>query len=103
MEKSKSDLIIIAFAKAKPGKEAELEQALLDVAGPTRNQPGCVYFDLYHSIDDPAVLVGLERWASEKDHERHLQGAHVKTLMSKMADALDEPPKILLYKVADEI
>lgn len=103
MEKSKSDLIVMASAKAKSGKEAELQQALRDVAEPTRAQPGCVSFSLYHSIEDSTVMIGFERWASQEAHELHLQGAHVQTLMSKMADILAEPPKILSYKVIDEV
>ena len=102
MKKSKSDLIIIASAKASPGKVAELERALLEASGPTRAQPGCVSFGTYSSVDDPAVIIGLERWASEEEHERHLQGPHVKPLMSRMVGILAEPPKILSYRVIDE-
>lgn len=57
MSKSKSDLIVIASAKAKPGKVSELERALLDVGKPTRAQPGCVSFSLYHSMEDPTVII----------------------------------------------
>jgi hypothetical protein len=35
MKSSKTDVIVLATAKAKPGQEAELERALRDVAGPT--------------------------------------------------------------------
>jgi quinol monooxygenase YgiN len=102
MNKSKDDLIVIASAKAKPGKEAALEEALREVAVPTRVQKGCVSFSLYHSTDDPTVIIGYERWASEKEHEQHLRGNHVQILMSKMNEILSEPPKILSYKVIDE-
>src|SRR5438105_3713959 len=37
-----SDLIVIASAKAQPDEVGTLEQALREVAGPTRLQPGCV-------------------------------------------------------------
>ncbi len=103
MKKTKSDLIVIASAKANPGKEIKLEQALLDAAEPTRAQPGCVSFSLYHSVEDPTVIIGFERWASKREHEQHLQGKHVQTLMSGMVDILAEPPKILSYKVMDEV
>ena len=97
-----SDLIVIASAKALPGKEKELEQALLDVAAPTRAQPGCVSFGLYCSAADPTVMVGFERWTSEETHGRHLQGKHVQTLLSKMAPLLAEPPSIVSYSVIAE-
>ena len=102
MTSRRSDLIVIASAKAREGKEADLERALLEAAGPTRRQPGCVSFSLLHSTEDPSVIVGFERWASEQDHDRHLQGAHVQTLMAKMGPILAEPPQIRSYRVADE-
>ena len=99
---TKTDLIVIATAKARPGKERELEQALRAVAKPTRAQPGCVGFGLFRLADDPALITGYERWASAADHQRHLQGAHVQTLMSAMANVLAEPPQIVVYTVLDE-
>ena len=102
MKTKKSDLIVIASAKAKPGKEKDLEQALRDVATPTRKQPGSVSFSLYHSIENPAVIIGFERWASKEEHQQHLRGDHVKKLMSAMNDILAEPPQILSYEIMDE-
>ena len=102
MNKSKTDLIVIASAKAQAGKEKVLEQALLDAAGPTRLQRGCVSFSLYHSVDDPTVIIGFERWASSEAHDQHLKGAHVQTLISKLGPILAEPPKIISYTVLNE-
>jgi quinol monooxygenase YgiN len=101
MDRKMSDLIVIASATAKPGKESELEQALREVAAPTRAQPGWVAFTLYRMQGSKAMLVGLERWASAADHQRHLQGAHVQKLMSRMADILAGPADIVSYEVID--
>jgi quinol monooxygenase YgiN len=98
----KTDLIIIAEAKALPGKEKELENALREVAEPTRAQPGNVAFSLYRSEGDPSVIVGYERWASKNDHDRHLQGPHVKKLMTAMANLLAGPPDIVSFEIVDE-
>jgi quinol monooxygenase YgiN len=102
MKESKSDLIVIASAKAEAGKQKVLEQALLEAAGPTRLQPGCVAFSLYQSADDPTVIVGFERWASPEAHDQHLKGAHVQTLISKMGPILAEAPKINSYTIISE-
>jgi quinol monooxygenase YgiN len=99
---SVSDVVVIAEAKAKPGKAAELEHALREAAGPMRAQPGCVEFTLYRRKDAPATIVGFERWASETDHQRHLRGVHVPKLMGRMADILAEPPNIVSYELLDE-
>jgi quinol monooxygenase YgiN len=99
---NKSDLIVIATARAKPGKEKALEKALRDVAAPTRAQPGSVAFSLFRSAADPSVIVGFERWSSPREHDRHLQGDHVKKLMAAMSDILAEPPQIVAYEILDE-
>jgi quinol monooxygenase YgiN len=99
---SQSDLIVLASARAKPGSEKRLEEALLDVAGPTRAQPGNLSFSLFRSLEDPAVITALERWRSKEDHDRHLQGSHVQKLMARMADILTEPPRIVSYRILNE-
>jgi quinol monooxygenase YgiN len=101
MKASTSDIVVIAAAKAKSGKEADLEQALREVAVPTRAQPGCVEFSLYRASGTRSTIVGFERWASNADHQRHLQGAHVQKLMGRLADILAEPPSIVSYEVID--
>jgi quinol monooxygenase YgiN len=96
-----TDLLITAKATAKKGQEAELERALREVVAPTRAQHGCVEFVLIRSKDDPATIIGLERWASAADHEMHLQGEHVKTLMQRLGSILAKPPEILAHQVID--
>ena len=100
--KQTSDVIVIASAKAKPGKETELERALREVAGPTRAQPGCVEFRLIRPAGVRSTFIGVERWASEADHQEHLKGAHVQTLLQRIAEILAEAPTIVSYDVIDE-
>jgi quinol monooxygenase YgiN len=95
-------VIIIARAKAKSGREKDLERALREVAGPTRAQPGCVSFTVLRAAQDPVVMIGLERWASRQAHDRHLQGAHVQQFLSSVADVLAEAPDIVEYDVLDD-
>lgn len=101
MSSQRSDLVVIASATAKPGMEAALEQALRDVAGPTRAQPGCVDFHLLRAGGAPRTIVAFERWATPADHQRHLSGAHVQRLMQAMTGILAEPPNIVSYEVLD--
>ena len=102
MNPKKTDIIVLATARAKAGKEAELESALRECAGPTREQPGCVQFLLLRASGDKATIVGYERWASEADHQQHLEGAHVQRLMARMAGVLAGPPDIVTYQAIDE-
>jgi quinol monooxygenase YgiN len=99
---SGSNILIIASVTAKPGREAELTAALREAAGPTRAQPGCIRFGLNRLEGAGATIVGIERWESAADHERHLAGAHFQRLASRMTDLIAEQPNILSYTVIDE-
>jgi quinol monooxygenase YgiN len=96
-----SEYVVIASATAMPGKEADLEQALRDAAGPTRAQSGCVGFQLLRAKNNRATIVGFERWASVADHENHMKGEHVQILLRRMAGILAGPPTIVSYETVD--
>jgi len=98
MTTQKAEIVVLATAKARPGKEAELERALRDVAAPTRAQRGCLNFELLRSVLDPATITALERWASEEDHQQHLQGDHVKKLIVQFGEILAAAPEIISMK-----
>ena len=98
MASIKNEIVILATARAKPGKEAELERALRDAAEPTRAQQGCLRFELYRSAQDPAVITAFEHWASEEDHDRHLQGDHVKRLVARFDGILAVRPEFVNLK-----
>jgi len=96
------DVVVIATAKAKPGKESELERALREVAKPTRQQSGCVRFSLYRSEDDRGVIVAVERWKTKADHDRHLQGPHFQKLAAAMGNIVADSPRIVWHEIIDE-
>ena len=98
MASNSKELMVLATARARPGKEGELERALRDVAAPTRAQHGCLQFEIYRSASEPGTLTALERWSSPQDHQRHLQGDHVKTLMARFEGILAAPPEIAVLK-----
>ncbi|HLG98648.1 MAG TPA: putative quinol monooxygenase [Bryobacteraceae bacterium] len=85
------DVILIVTAKAKPGKEKELERALREVGQPTRQQPGCVRFSLYRSEQDPGDIVGIEHWKSKTK------------LGAAMGNIIPGPPQILWHEIIDEV
>ncbi len=89
------ELVILATAKASAGKAAQLEQALGDAAAPTGEMPGCLGFELLRSESEPGVITAIERWASSEDRDRHMQAAHVQTLVGQFKNVVAAPPEIV--------
>ena len=88
---------VIAYHRAKPGKEKALRDALLAVRGPTLNEKGCINYDLHVSPDDPALLVFHENWESKADLDAHLASTHIDAFRKIAPDLLAEPPNITLW------
>jgi quinol monooxygenase YgiN len=95
-------LTVIARAKAKAGREKELEQAMRAVVTPTHLESGCLRYTLHRSLIDPAVFITVERWASKEAIDQHFATPHIQTLMKKVPDLLLEPPDISLYEQLPE-
>lgn len=93
---------VIAYHRAKPGKEAALRAALLAVCTPTRSERGCINYDLHVSPDDPGLLVFHENWASKADLDAHLASPHIAQFRAIAPELLAEPPNITLWSEVKE-
>ena len=92
---------VIAFHRARPGKEDALREALLSLCAPTRAEQGCINYDLHISADDPGLLVFHENWVSKGDLDRHLASPHIDAFRLVADELLAEPPNITLWSAAE--
>ncbi|HJU03723.1 MAG TPA: putative quinol monooxygenase [Nitrospiraceae bacterium] len=96
------ELTVIAKAKARPGREADLERAMRAVVGRSHEEPGCVRYTVHRSVGDPAVFITVERWASKEAMDRHFAAPHTQALLKQIPDLLAEPPDISVYELLQE-
>jgi quinol monooxygenase YgiN len=65
-------ITITAILRARPGTEATMEQALLDVAANVAaNEPGTLGFFISRKRDDPAVFTTYERFTDQAAMDAH--------------------------------
>ncbi len=95
---SKPSLTVIAPFQARPGKEAELRAALIGLLAPTRNESGCLNYDVHQSVDDPAKFLFHENWTSKAHLDAHLQSPHVKALLPRVDEICTGFPQITLWE-----
>ncbi len=87
---SRPDLVtVIAWMRAKPGKERELRQALEALIQPTQQEPGYVNYDLHQGIEDPAVFALYENWETVDTHETHMNTPHLQQFAARLDDLLE--------------
>lgn len=91
-------LTVIATFRARPDKENELRAALNGLVTPTRQESGCLNYDLHQSTDDPARFLFHENWTSKAHLDAHLQSAHIQAVLPRVPELCTEAPEITLWE-----
>ncbi len=52
-------------------------QALKDLAVASREEEGCIRYDVFESTGAPGVLVTIEEWRAQEDLDAHMSTPHV--------------------------
>lgn len=68
--------------EAKSGKEKELEQILTSLIEPSRNEPGCLEYNLHRSTTNPKLFMFYENWIDEAAFKRHITSQHIQEWVS---------------------
>jgi quinol monooxygenase YgiN len=82
---------VIAEMTARPGKEDELKRHLLVLVDHTRQEEGCVQYDLHVASDDPRRFVLVENWTSAEALDRHSKSSHINAFREVSGDLRADP------------
>lgn len=82
-------LTVVAYMRAKPGKEQALEDALRALVEPTTKEAGYVTYDLHRGVEDPSFFCFYENWESAEHLDAHLQAPHLVEFAGRVGDLLD--------------
>jgi quinol monooxygenase YgiN len=83
---------VLAILQAKPGKEADLKQALQSLIEPTLKEEGCINYDLHENLHKPGEFLFYENWTSQAAHQKHDQSGHihrVRNMLGPIAEHVD--------------
>jgi|SRR4051812_38269881 len=94
-----SKLTVVATLRALPGKEEELERRLKALIGPTREEAGCLDYDLHRQVDDASVFVMVERWVDKGELDKHLQMPYLREFGAALPDLLRSPLEMQLLEL----
>lgn len=83
--------VVIVLLEAKPGKEEELKEALMEVVEPHRSQKACLEYRLHQDTKNPAKFGIYARWENEEEHDKEFQKPYVQSLLKKLDVLLIRP------------
>ncbi|MCY2994095.1 MAG: putative quinol monooxygenase [Planctomycetota bacterium] len=98
-EMPKDGIILTATVKAKPGQEAALQEVLVALVELTRQEPGCLCYNLHQSKSDPTEFMFYEQWASKEAIDAHGKTPHMKALGGKLKDKTAKGGGVVFYEL----
>ncbi|MEO1019786.1 MAG: putative quinol monooxygenase, partial [Pseudomonadota bacterium] len=82
-------VVVIARVEAKSGKGDELMPLLQAQIPPTRQEKGCINYDLLRDRANPDLFFFHETWESDADLENHIAAPHIQGSREKRAPFVD--------------
>jgi quinol monooxygenase YgiN len=97
---SDTTVTVLAALRVKPGLEVQARGVLQSIVAPTREEPGCLAYELHQSADDPVEFVFYERWATEQALSTHSSStaAHRVALRQQLGELIDGPPRVTRWR-----
>jgi len=89
-------IFVFARLHARPGKRSEVQQAMFEVQGPTRQEPGCLAYGAFASVRDPDEFYIHSCFQDTEAFERHAELPHTVRFIETVEPLLDHPFKASL-------
>ena len=94
-----TSLRVIARVKARPDYVAQVQDILRALVDATRQEPGCLSYELLQNNSDPADFVFVEQWASAAAEQAHFVTPHLLSALQQLVGLLASEPQICRYGV----
>ncbi|WP_162048459.1 putative quinol monooxygenase [Vibrio taketomensis] len=82
-------LTIVAHIVAKPDQIDLVKQELLNLIEFTRNEEGCVNYDLHQDNTNPAIFLFYENWVDRDLWQQHMANSHIERYLAATDGAVE--------------
>ena len=90
-------LRVVARIKARSETVSEVRELLSSLVEPTRQESGCITYELLQNREDPTDFTFVEEWESEEALASHAVSDHLKAIRAKLKSVAEGPPDIRTY------
>jgi quinol monooxygenase YgiN len=92
-------LIVIGRVGCAAGKRDELVEAMRAMEDESRQEPGCIRYGFYASVEDPDQFIAVEEWESKEALENHFGAPSVAGFGSKLGGLIAGTPTVDIHHV----
>ena len=93
-------VIVIGRGRCVEGKREELLDALRWMQGESRQEPGCLRYGFYTSLEDPDEFVAVEEWESADALRAHFGAPSIAGFGQRVAGLIGGPPEVRIHGIA---
>jgi quinol monooxygenase YgiN len=86
----KSKVVVVARAIVKDGQEVAFADVAKVLVEATRKEPGCIFYNLYQSPQDPKSFIFYEEYKDDAAFASHGSSEHFKAFAGAIPDMLAE-------------
>lgn len=94
-------LIVAGTVQIQVSERTALIEAATDMMQASRNEPGCLAYDITASLTDPSQFHIYEQWQDQAALDQHFKMPHMLTFQDAIAGKVSEM-KIKTYEVMKE-
>jgi quinol monooxygenase YgiN len=90
---------IVAKVVANPDSVDRVYSILSDLVVPTRDESGCISYELLQNRTDPTDFTFVEEWETDAAIDAHLTTKHIRDALTKLPGLISGEPDIRRYSV----
>lgn len=94
-------LYVFARFHTKPGSESRVEEAIVKVLGPTREEAACLGVNMFRSVRDDRLFYIHSKWQTEDGFDRHANMPYTKEFVEAVATLIDHPLDVARTRILD--
>ena len=87
-------IVLLAKSRLLKGKEKEFISVAEKLVKATREEPGCLYYDLVQDAADEQVFFFVEKYTDEAAVTAHMESVHFQTYVPMMNAFREGPSQV---------
>ncbi|MXS82924.1 putative quinol monooxygenase [Nitrosomonas oligotropha] len=93
----KQTIKVVAHVIAHTDKIPQVQTILQKIVAPTRQEAGCLSYQLLHHRNNPATFLFIEEWTDENAIAAHFGTPHIQQALAEITPLLAQAPDIQRY------
>lgn len=94
-------LQVVARIIARPETVDAVKKILVGMLEPTRNEPGCLVYELLQCQDDPTDFTFVEEWTDEAALAAHAASPHIAGVQPELRALVAVPTEVRKYSLIE--